>query len=478
MEKIFNLILNNSTSIFCIFDKTGERIFVSENCELISYFPTTEINSFIFPWIHEDEMEEVSQAFKKTFNLEFANETFEYRAKRKNGSFWYASTTIIKNKDENYFLIETRDISWRKINEDVLRASENRLASIFDSTSDRIAVWDVNGNYLYANKAELEHLELARNFVIGQNISTIFNNKNIVKKRQEKIQEVLKLKNTLRFEDSYIKENQDFFDEVVLSPIYDGSNQIYAISVIHRDITNRVIAEKKLKVANLKLQQSNKELEQFAYVASHDLQEPLRAISGYIQLLNKRYFKQMDAKADELIERAVSATERMRNLIQDILTLSRITTHTDKVTETNLTEIVKKVLQNLNYTIESRNAKIEFQNLPIVFADASQMIQLFQNLIANGLKFNEAKYPTIKIYSKQKENYFEIYVEDNGIGIKKQYVNKIFMIFQRLHTREEYPGTGIGLAICKKIVERHNGKISVESEFGKGSKFYFSIPKK
>ena len=242
------------------------------------------------------------------------------------------------------------------------------------------------------------------------------------------------------------------------------------------DITERKRAEEKLKLTLDDLGRSNEELEQFAYVASHDLQEPLRMVSSYTQLLARRYQGQLDAKANEFIAYAVDGANRMQGLINDLLAYSRVGTRGKAIEPTDCTAVLDQALANLKAAIEKSGAVVTHDPLPTVMADNLQLIQLLQNLIGNAIKFHVEKPPCIHVSAEQKGNEWVFSVRDNGIGIDPQYAERIFIIFQRLHTREEYPGTGIGLAICKKIVERGGGRIWVESELGKGSTFYFTIP--
>lgn len=234
--------------------------------------------------------------------------------------------------------------------------------------------------------------------------------------------------------------------------------------------------DRELEAQTEELERSNEELEQFAYIASHDLQEPLRMISSYTQLLAKRYKDQLDGDANEFINYAVDGANRMQVLINDLLSYSRVGTKGEEFSHVDLNSVLDAVKANLKGVIEETGAVIKYSKLPTVMADNSQMIQLFQNLIGNAVKFRrEGVTPEIEITSKKEGNLFRFVVKDNGIGIDKKYLDRIFVIFQRLHTKEEFPGTGIGLAICKKIVERHGGEISVESAEGKGSDFTFTL---
>jgi light-regulated signal transduction histidine kinase (bacteriophytochrome) len=226
-----------------------------------------------------------------------------------------------------------------------------------------------------------------------------------------------------------------------------------------------------------KLKTSNKELEQFAYVASHDLQEPLRMVASFSQLLQRRYKDQIDEDANDYIEFIVEGANRMKDLIDDLLAFSRLNTEAKEFKLTDINNVLDDVLVNLNPSIVENNAQITHGPLPIIKVDSSQIRQLLQNLISNAIKFHGDKPPKIHISAKESGKEWLFSVSDNGIGIDTEHLEKIFNVFNRLHTREEYEGTGIGLAICKRIINRHEGRIWVESEEGKGSTFYFTIPK-
>jgi signal transduction histidine kinase len=247
--------------------------------------------------------------------------------------------------------------------------------------------------------------------------------------------------------------------------------------VTSREMRARVQSEAKLADSVRELIASNRELEQFAYVASHDLQEPLRMVANYCQLLKRRYHSRLDADADEFIGFAVDGARRMQVLIDDLLAYSRVGTRREKFTPVAMEAVLQDVLKNLEAAVTESAAAITNDPLPIVTADFSQLVQLLQNLIGNALKFRGEKSPSVHISAVPRGDDWLFGVRDHGIGIAPEYRGQIFLIFQRLHSKEEYPGTGIGLAISKKIVERHGGTIWVESTEGGGSTFYFTLPR-
>jgi PAS domain S-box-containing protein len=251
------------------------------------------------------------------------------------------------------------------------------------------------------------------------------------------------------------------------------------ILVAFEDITERKKAEEALRIVAENLKRSNLELEQFAYVASHDLQEPLRMVTSYTQLLEQRYKGKLDADADEFIKYAVDGANRMRRLIDDLLSYSRVNSRGNPFRPTESELALDVALKNLQISIEENGAVVTHDQLPEVMADEGQLVQLLQNLIGNAIKFHAKEPPCVHVSAKHlQEKEYLFSVQDNGIGIDPQYFDRLFKIFQRLHTKEEYPGTGIGLALCKRIVERHSGRIWLESQPGKGTTIYFTLNNK
>lgn len=269
------------------------------------------------------------------------------------------------------------------------------------------------------------------------------------------------------------RDDSEFPIEIRLSPL-KTENDLWMMVAI-RDMTPQKMAEEHLKELVTNLEQSNRELDKFAHIASHDLQEPLRMVSSYMQLLAKRYKDKLDPEANEFIEFAVDGAKRMQLLITDLLAYSRVSTKVKPFKPTNCQTILEHVLNNLRITLDETHAEVTHDRLPTLNADPTLLLQLFQNLISNAIKFNHQQPPTIHIAATQEKNGTWLFtIADNGIGIAPEFHDRIFLIFQRLN-KKDFPGTGVGLAICKKIVEQHHGKIWVDSKLDEGATFCFTI---
>lgn len=276
---------------------------------------------------------------------------------------------------------------------------------------------------------------------------------------------------------NYRKDGVPFWNDLIMSPIKDDSGKVTHFVGMQLDITGRMETQQALLAKTQQLEQSNHELEQFTYATSHDLQEPLRMINSYLQLIRKRYGKEFDEDGNAFLDFASEGADRMQALINDLLTLSRVSDDSGRYKDIAMREVVDRSLDNLKLLIEETGAKLTIGRLPSMCVDPVQMTQLFQNLVNNAIKYRQAGVkPVVDISARKDGSRYIFTVKDNGIGIEPKHFDRVFTIFQRLHTRSEYPGTGIGLTICAKIIKRHNGTIWVESEPGKGSSFMFSIP--
>ena len=261
-----------------------------------------------------------------------------------------------------------------------------------------------------------------------------------------------------------------------ITPHLNSDGEIDSFIYLCTDITDRVIAEQALVESVQAHKQSNEDLQQFANIVSHDMQEPLRMVSSFVTLLSRRYGVQLDDSARQYIDFAVDGAKRMQDLLQGLLEFSRVQTQGEPFSDLDLNEAVGAAINNLTMLIEDSGAEITVDPLPTVKGDITQLMQVFQNLIANGIKFCKDPPPIIHISAAQEEDRWSVVLSDKGIGIDPKNFERIFQIFQRLHARQEYEGTGVGLAICKRIMERHNGAISVQSEPGKGAAFTLQFP--
>ena len=366
------------------------------------------------------------------------------------------------------------DITERKKAEEALRLSNIYNRSLIEASLDPLVTIGHDGEITDVNTST----ELVTGYswyeLIGTDFSDYFTEPEKAKKGYQEV-----------FREGFVSDyaleiqhrNGSITPVLYNASVYkDESGEVIGIFAAARDITELKKAEKILKLKLEELARSNAELEQFAYVSSHDLQEPLRMITSYLQLLQRRYQGKIDDKADKYIYYAVDGAARMQVLINDLLEFSRVTTKAREPEPTNSELVLNQVLSNLELYMKENKATISHDLLPEVMADNTQLAQVLQNLIVNGIKFRSEKAPKIHISAEKKAKEWVLSVQDNGIGIDPQYSEKIFEVFKRLHKKEEYPGTGIGLAVCKKIVERHGGRIWVESELGKGSTFYFTLP--
>jgi len=371
-----------------------------------------------------------------------------------------------------------RDISVRKDAEKHLAQMEGRYRGLLEAAPDAMVVVNQGGEIVLLNLQAEKQFGYRRDELVGQNV------KNII---PEGFAERLLADGRRSAEDALAqqigtglelrgrrKDGSRFPIELMLSPL--GSAEGILVTAAIRNISTRKKAEAHLLQKMEELNRSNEELGKFAYIASHDLQEPLRMVASYTQLLSRRYKGKLDSDADEFIAFAVDGASRMQRLIQDLLTYSRVGTKGKDLLDISSEDALQQALKNLRGAIEDSGALVTHDPLPKVLADEMQLIQLFQNLVGNAIKYQRPGVPHVHIsVAMNDKNKWIFAVQDNGLGIDSQYFERIFGMFQRLHKREEFAGTGIGLAICKKIVERHGGNISVESQPGKGSTFRFAL---
>ncbi|MCW5874453.1 MAG: PAS domain-containing protein [Anaerolineales bacterium] len=363
----------------------------------------------------------------------------------------------------------------RKTLELNLDAVSRQLNSLIENSPSAISIKDVDGLYQLVN-SEFERLvQMPSQQILGKDADAVFDEPLLEIVLENEVQALL----TRRPATTELTVVLDGVSRNYLNlqfPLLDEQDEITGLGGIWTDITEQKQLESSLRRKNLDLERSNQELEQFAYVASHDLQEPLRMVSSYMQLLESRYKDKLDDDAKEFISFAVDGATRMQRLIQDLLAFSRVGTRGRAPEEVDSAVSLAEALQNLSVRIQENGARIQQGKLPTVFVDRNQLTQVLQNLVGNAIKFRAEREPIIKINAERRGHFYEFRVEDNGIGFDQKHAERIFVIFQRLNSRELYEGTGIGLAISKKIIERHGGRIWVESQPGQGTTFYFTLP--
>jgi PAS domain S-box-containing protein len=372
-----------------------------------------------------------------------------------------------------------RDISLRKGAETHLAQMEGRYRGLLEAAPDAMVVVNVGGDIVLLNVRAEKEFGYSRDELVGQKMNNIVPTgfaERLIADALRTAEDALAQQIGTGIElTGRRKDGSEFPIEIMLSPLESPEGILVTAAI--RDISTRKKAEANLLHKMSELYRSNEELGQFAYIASHDLQEPLRMVASYTQLLSRRYKGQLDAEADEFITFAVDGANRMQRLIQDLLAFSRVGTKGRDLLETSSEQALRQALKNLRGAIEESGAVVTYDPLPSVLADEMQLTQLFQNLIGNAIKYqNPGSVPRVHISaSRNGEEKWILSVKDNGLGIAPEYFEKIFGMFQRLHKREEFAGTGIGLAICKKIAERHGTSISVESALGQGATFHFAL---
>ncbi|MEG4066008.1 PAS domain S-box protein [Microcoleus sp. Pol11C2] len=403
----------------------------------------------------------------------------EARGVRKNRSFFYKQLTMVKACDAqgifNGHHCFMKDITERKLTETALLESEFKYRQIVELAEEGIWVIDRNSLTTYVNHAMARMLGYSELEMFGRSLFDFMDERD----KPQAIENIERRKQGIGEQHEFkfkTKDGKDIWTDMSTSPVMDSQGNLLSCCALVYNITGRKEAEQQMLQLTEDLKRSNEELEQFAYVASHDLQEPLRAVTSYTQLLAQRYQGNLDDRADKYIHYIVDGATRMQQLINDLLAYSRLGTRGQEFEQADCNAVVKQTMCNLQIAIAETKAVITCDAMPTVMADEFQLVQLFQNLLANSIKFCRQDIPLIHIAACRQESEWVFSVRDNGIGIDPQYAERIFIIFARLHSRRQYSGTGIGLAMCKRIVERHGGRIWVESQEGKGANFYFTIP--
>lgn len=450
---------------------------------MLGYGEQEELQLSIKDWDAGIPAEELAAMAQRLLH---SSAVFETKHRRRDGTVFDVEVSVsgVRLDDSWYLYASSRDISKRKELEHTLEQSRQLQADIFDFLPDATFVVDLEKRVIAWNRAMEQMSKVPKQEMLGQGDHAY-----TIPFYGERRSQLLDL---IDIDDEELREKyqgvtrigEHLYAETFCPALYDGKGahvwaivaplygtdgqRIGAIESI-RDITA-------IKETEANLARSNQELEQFAYVASHDLQEPLRKIAGFTELLANRYQGEFDEKGASYMAYIVDGATRMRTLINDLLSYSRVMRSTKELVETDSGAVLAKVLKDMELVIKESEAEISCSTLPLLWADPVQLGQLFQNLIGNAIKYRGVAAPKIQIKAVKKRGKWLFSVSDNGIGIAPEFFERIFAIFQRLHTRSEYPGTGIGLAVCQKIVERHGGKIWVESRVGNGATFFFTLP--
>jgi len=406
----------------------------------------------------------------------------ELSGRRKDGSDFPIEIMLspLESAEGTLVTAAVRNISVRKAAEKHLAQMEGRYRGLLEAAPDAMVVVNQGGEIVLLNVQAEKQFGYRRDELVGQRVNNIIPEgfaERLIADALRSVEDALAQQIGTGIELSGRRKDGSAFPiEIMLSPLESAEGILVTAAV--RDITTRKKAEANLLNKVEELNRSNEELGQFAYIASHDLQEPLRMVASYTQLLARRYKGKLDSDADEFIAFAVDGASRMQRLIHDLLAYSHVGTKGKDLLDTSSEEALQHALINLRGAIEEKGAIVTHDPLPSVLADETQLIQLFQNLVGNAIKYQKSGIPRVHISAAKNGGKKWVFsVKDNGLGIESQYLERIFGMFQRLHKRDEFAGTGIGLAICKKIVERHGGSISVESQPGHGSTFRFALAK-
>jgi PAS domain S-box-containing protein len=480
-EERFRDMANNISQLAWMADKSGSIYWYNQRW--FDYTGTTLEEMAGWGWKkvqHPDYVQAVVEKISRCFlHGEVWEDTFPLRGR--DGSYrWFLSRAVpIRDAHgavSHWFGTNT-DISELRESENHLAQMEARYRGLLEAAPDAMVVVNQSGEIVLLNVQAEKEFGYSRDELVGQKVTNIIpegfaerliadGTRTAAEALAQQIGTGIELKGRH-------KDGGEFPIEIMLSPLESTDGVLITAAV--RDITKRKRAESQLVHKIEELNRSNAELEQFASLASHDLQEPLRMVGSYTQLLAKRYKGKLGSDADEYIGFAVDGANRMQRLIQDLLIYSRVGSGGGDLLNTSSEEALREAIKNLRGSVEASGALVTHDPLPMVQADQRQLTQLFQNLVGNAIKYQSPGTPRVHVSATREGKKWMFSVKDNGLGIEPQYFEKIFVMFQRLHKREEFNGTGIGLAICKKIVERHGGRISVESEPGHGSTFHFAL---
>ncbi len=471
---IDSILTINQQGMIQSFNPAAEIMFGYKSDEIIG-----KNVSLLMPDPYQSEHDGYLESFVKTGEAKIIGSTREIEAKRKDGSLFPIELSVseVELQNEKLFSGIIRDITKQKEAEAAIKEAMQFQSLIQNSIPDFIFVKDSEFRIIQANEAFISlYPESEQGTIIGRSG---------LEEHDAKEVEAFLEYDKIAFEEGYSETEETItFPDGRIRILFtkkvrfeNAQGEAFVLGIA-RDITEKKEAEDKIIAANDELARSNHELERFAYIASHDLQEPLRKIGGFTERLEKHFSDQLkdDDKAQQYMGFVTGGVERMRELIMGLLQYSRVTTSEDEIQKLDANEFAASAVDALSETIAENEAQVFYEGLPEVFYDKVMLTQLFQNLIGNAIKYRSERAPEIHIKAKKDNEFWEFSVEDNGMGMEEKYLERIFEMFQRLHRKEDISGTGIGLSLCQKIVERYGGTIWVTSEPGEGSTFYFTIP--
>lgn len=478
-ENALRQVIDEAPNGIVIVDSNGTIIYANSQTELMFGYDREELIGNSVDRLVPAELRNAHKDHRADYMTEpsarLMGHMRELHGIRKDGSHFHVEVGLkpIKTDKQIFVIASIVDISkrWEE------QKAKAQLAAFVSSASAAIITKDLDGRIQSWNKGAENLLGYSAKEILGKPVEiTIPAHKH--EEEQSFRQRIREGENIAAFETERIDKAGNLIQVAVsAAPIKDQNDQIIATSTIIWDLTPLKRMEKQLASKLAELERSNEDLQQFAYVCSHDLQEPLRVISNYVQLISKRYEHLLDDKGKQFIHYVVDGAARMQRMVEDLLLYSRAGTEPMR-SLIDMKTVLKSVQLNLKLAIEESHAIIEIgDNLPQIYGSELELIQVFQNLIGNAIKFRGEKQPHIRVSHVDDHNTVTVVVEDNGIGFDMKYAQKIFIIFQRLHTRETFPGSGIGLAICKKIVERYHGTLRTESKKSEGTKFFLTFPK-
>ena len=463
-----------SPDLFCIAGLDGTFKVCNPAWEKELGYSTAELHHrALTEFVHADDRRSMARELAG-LNQGIRSAQFENRFVGKDGSVKWLLWNVAVSRGEHVMYATARNVNERKGYEEELALRDRSI----NSATNGILIADARRPdvpTVYCNAAFEKITGYAKEEVVGRNCRFLQgqdHDQPDLDAIRQAIRDGTEGRAELR---NYRKDGTVFWNEFYIAPVRDSQGTLTHFIGVQTDITRRKNQEAELARKTEALAQSNAELQQFAYVASHDLQEPLRMVASYTQLLRKRYQGKLDDDADEWIGYAVDGAERMQRLIRDLLEYSRVGSENQSFEITECERIWQHVMRNLSASIRDHHANVTHDPLPTIYANPTLLTQVFQNLIGNALKFQGSSPASIHVGATALSDGWEFFIRDNGIGVPPDQRDRIFAIFQRLHGRSEYPGTGIGLAICKRIVEKHDGTIWVDSEPGKGSTFYFTV---